>query len=150
MDLELFLATITVDHFPFFVRARELLVRGGRFLRQALASCCIALVPPPRHQHPRCFHYSSMQEIFVIIVLHCILATITLTSAKRFICSVVTIIRTITDTIVADARSTAVAVQIRTIVHSVGAGYEKKCGGAIDFQKNCNHANTKTAHTHGE
>ncbi len=57
MNLELFLATITVDHFPFLIQCKLLaLAEQVSYCKLRLASCGIASVPPPRHQHPRCFH----------------------------------------------------------------------------------------------
>ncbi len=47
----------TVDHFPFLVQCKLLaLAEQVSYCKLRLASCGIASVPPPRHQHPRCFH----------------------------------------------------------------------------------------------
>ncbi len=63
MDLELFLATITVDRFPFFVQCKLLVLAEATVTKLRLASRGIASVPPPRHQHPRCFHCVPCQQL---------------------------------------------------------------------------------------
>ena len=58
MNLEPFLATITVDHFRTMQAKATVLALAEQvsYCKLRLASCGIASVPPPRHQHPRCFH----------------------------------------------------------------------------------------------
>ncbi len=61
MDLELFLATIMVDHFLFFVQWKLLA------LAEQVSYCKLSMwysfsAAPPRHQHPRCFHCTSLAQ----------------------------------------------------------------------------------------
>ncbi len=58
-----------VDHFPLSVqcRYRELdlhvyLAEQVSYCKLRLASCLVS-VPPPRHQHPRCFHLFSSLSV---------------------------------------------------------------------------------------
>ncbi len=57
------LATITVYRFPFFVQCKLLALAEATVTKLRLASRGIASVPPPRHQHPRCFHCVPCQQL---------------------------------------------------------------------------------------
>ena len=65
MDFELlvsFLAMITVDHFPLYAPIVNLIAR----VLAKQFHVVIASVPPPRHQHQRCFHHTCYYAFAII------------------------------------------------------------------------------------